>query len=131
LLCQHFIDQFNKTLGRKITGIAPSAMSGLLQYEWPGNVRELENTIERSIVLADGNLLKSENFSLPVDQRGLSADGRDYDGYSLKTAQRQLEIELIIKALKATEGNRTHAARLLQISHPSLLSKMRMYEIDI
>lgn len=131
LLCQHFIHQFNQSLGRKIKGITPAAMRGLLQHEWPGNVRELENAIERSMVLADGDLLGPENFSLSSIRAAPRAAGREYDGYSLKTAQRHLEKELIVKALKATEGNRTHAARLLEISHPSLLSKMKAYEIDL
>jgi two-component system response regulator AtoC len=60
----------------------------------------------------------------------LSTTG-EYNGYSMKTARKRLEKQLIIKALSATDGNRSQAARLLQISHPSLLSKMKAYEIDM
>jgi two-component system response regulator AtoC len=54
-----------------------------------------------------------------------------FDGYSLKVAQKLMEEKLITKALKETVGNRTQAARLLEISHPSLLSKIKLYNIDL
>jgi two-component system response regulator AtoC len=54
-----------------------------------------------------------------------------FDGYSLKAAQKILEKKLITKALKTTNGNRTHAAKILEISHPSLLSKIKAYDINL
>lgn len=132
LLCQHFINQFNASLERAVKGVGPAAMSVLLQHRWPGNVRELENTIERAMVLADDDWLKSENF--PASIIGISEQRpveQIFEGYSIKNAQRIMEKEMITKALKATEGNRTQAARLLEISHPSLLSKMKAYGIDL
>jgi two-component system, NtrC family, response regulator AtoC len=132
LLCQHFITQFNTALQRNVKGIAPAAMSLLLQHRWPGNVRELENVIERAMVLADDDWIKVESFSGPIGGTTTHHPIEEiFDGYSIKNAQRIMEKELIIKALKATEGNRTRAARLLEISHPSLLSKMKMYGIDL
>jgi two-component system response regulator AtoC len=131
LLCQHFIAHFNDTLGRQVNGIAPSAMSMLLQHGWPGNVRELENAIERAMVLSEGKILADEHFSLgnrPVQPGPVE---RAIEGYSIKDAHKIVEKELIVKALKATNGNRTQASKLLQISHPSLLSKMKMYRIDL
>lgn len=132
LLCRHFIGQFNKTLGRTVKGISPSAMSGLLQYTWPGNIRELENAIERAMVLSESEILMPEYFK-PFSAQPETPNSMDQilEGYSLKDAQKILERELIIKALKATSGNRTQASRLLQISHPSLLSKMKAYNIDL
>jgi two-component system response regulator AtoC len=53
------------------------------------------------------------------------------EGFSLKTAQREIERRLITRALQETGGNRTHAARLLEISHPSLLSKIKVYGIPL
>ena len=88
--------------------------------------------MERAMVLSVGNQLSRDNFSFassepdakpPIDQL--------FEGYSIKEAQKQMENAMIVKALKATEGNRTHAARLLEISHPSLLSKMKAYNIDL
>ena len=130
LLCQHFIDKFNIRLEKDIRGIAPAAMSLLLKHQWPGNVRELENVIERAAVLSEEIILQPDNF--PIEP-ALSSESETLDGiiegYSLKTAQKNLEKNLITRALEATGGNRTKAARLLEISHPSLLSKIKIYNI--
>jgi two-component system response regulator AtoC len=107
-------------------------MSLLLKRSWPGNVRELENVIERAVVLAEDTILSPENF-LPESETEAHtepmADG--YQGYSLKASKKIIEKKLITKALMATGGNRTKAAELLEISHPSLLSKMRAYKINL
>ena len=130
LLCQHFIDKFNIRLEKDIRGIAPAAMSLLLKHQWPGNVRELENVIERAAVLSEEIILQPDNF--PIEP-ALSSESETLDGiiegYSLKKAQKNLEKNLITRALEATGGNRTKAARLLEISHPSLLSKIKIYNI--
>ena len=132
LLCDHFIERFNSSLNKKIKGITPAAMSRLLEYSWPGNVRELENMIERALVLAEDSLLLPDNFPSELGQQ-FSRDQLDkvFDGHSLKAAQKLMEKKLITKALKKTEGNRTQAARLLEISHPSLLSKIKTYNIPL
>ncbi len=132
LLCDHFIEQFNSSLNKKIKGIAPAAMSLLLEYPWPGNVRELENAIERAMVLSEEALLLPEHFLLEFGQRRLENQLNEFfNGYSLKAAQRLMEKKLITSALTHTAGNRTQAARLLEISHPSLLSKIKSYGIDL
>jgi two-component system response regulator AtoC len=107
-------------------------MSQLLSYHWPGNVRELENAIERAVVLADGSVLLPENFSPEFAQSHRTGHTNGLiEGFSLKQAQRVLEKKLITNALKETGGNRTQAARLLEISHPSLLSKIKAYNISL
>ena len=132
LMCQHFIDKFNISLNKEIKGITPEAMSLLLKRNWPGNVRELENVIERAIVLADDTILSPENF-LPERETETQTDPMTavLKGYSLKASKKIIEKRLITKALMATGGNRTKAAELLEISHPSLLSKMRAYHINL
>lgn len=130
LLSQHFIDRFNISLDKEIKGITPAAMSFLLKYNWPGNVRELENVIERGVVLAEDSILLPENFPPELGEESKMDKMDDwFDGYSLKSAQKILEKKLITKALKTTNGNRTQAARILEISHPSLLSKIKAYNI--
>ena len=132
LLCEHFIKRFNTTLGKNIEGIAPAAMSRLLEYNWPGNVRELENAIERAAVLAEDPLLLPEHFPAELGQRfEQNQIDEFFDGHSIKAAQKLMEKKLITKALKKTGGNRTQASRLLEISHPSLLSKIKTYSIDL
>jgi two-component system response regulator AtoC len=131
-LCRHFLERFNRKLSKDIATISPAAMARLLEYEWPGNVRELENAIERAVLLAEDAVLLPEHLpvSLGVRQdppvRALSSNG-----LSLKEAQRVIEKKLITRALEETRGNRTQAARLLEISHPSLLSKIKAYGIPL
>jgi len=131
LLSQYFVDKFRKSLGKDVKGISPDAMAVLLKYKWQGNVRELENAIERAIVLAEEPILILENF--PTEFKDKSPDDIKaiFEGYSIKSAQKILEKKLIIKSLTATEGNRTQASKLLEISHPSLLSKIKEYEIEL
>jgi two-component system, NtrC family, response regulator AtoC len=130
LLARIFIERFNKQLGTGIQGISPAAMSVLLGHAWPGNVRELENVIQRAVVLAETSEL------LPVDlPESLGTGGAGNvlaaiaGGDSLKVARRELEKIMIARALEKTGGNRSRASRLLEISHPSLLSKMKQYNL--
>jgi len=131
-LCQLFIERFNGELKKNIASISPGAMSHLMKHPWPGNVRELENVIQRAVVLAEQDALLPEHLPGSVVS-GLENGHLDtlFEGFSLKEAQRSLEKKLIVKALTETGGNRTRAARLLEISHPSLLSKIKAYGIDL
>jgi len=132
LLCKHFIGRFNEILDKDISGLAPDAMSRLLDYHWPGNVRQLENVIERAMVIAEDSLLLPEHFTAELSNKD-GRIGKDtvFEGLSLKHAQKVVEKELISQALSDTGGNRTRAARLLEISHPSLLTKIKAYGIDL
>jgi two-component system response regulator AtoC len=131
-LCQLFIERFNGELKKNITAITPAAMSLIMNHPWPGNVRELENVIQRAVVLAEQDVLLPEHLPGSI-VTGLENGHLDtlFEGFSLKEAQRSLEKKLIVKALTETGGNRTRAARLLEISHPSLLSKLKAYGIEL
>lgn len=132
LLCEHFRKYFNQKLRKAINGISAGAMSCILQYPWPGNVRELENVMERTMVLAEDETLRPEHLPGRL-RREDDAKGVDaiLQGHSLKKAQKVLEKEMIAKALRKTGGNRSQAARLLEISHPSLLSKIKAHGISL
>jgi len=132
LLCKHFIHRFNKILGKAVKGLTPDAMAQLLDYHWPGNVRELENVLERALVIADDSQLLADHLFVEQSRQGREIQvPNTFDGLSLKSARKVVEKDLITRALKKTGGNRTQSARLLEISHPSLLSKMKAYEIDL
>jgi two-component system response regulator AtoC len=88
--------------------------------------------IERALVLAEDSLLQPEHFPSELGRKFGGDQIEDlFDGHSLKAAQKVMEKRFITKALKKTDGNRTQAARLLEISHPSLLSKIKTYNIDL
>jgi len=132
-LCQAFIEKFNKKLHQTVDEITPTAMMRIMHYNWPGNVRELENAIERAVVLAESRQIEPENLppgiAMPISADILDEDADIVEGYSIKTAQKKIEKALIEKALKQTRGNRTQASKLLEISHPSLLTKIKEYGI--
>ncbi len=131
LLCDHFIRKLNTRPDLKLHGIAPAALNMLLNHDWPGNVRELENVIERAAILSEKQIILPEN--LPATLGGRSR-GRRLDDffstYSLKKAKRLMEERLITRALEAADNNKSRAAELLEISYPSLLSKIRKYGLD-
>jgi len=110
---------------------APDAMRLLLGYGWPGNIRELENVIERGMILRDGATITAA--CLPPALRaivgGNEAPAPD-ENLSIKKAEDAIERDLIRKALLKTGGNRTHAARVLEISHRSLLYKLKEFGIE-
>jgi two-component system response regulator AtoC len=132
LLTVHFVDQFKKRFNKKISRISPSLIKLLLQYSWPGNVRELKNLIERAIILSETDELTPEDFPPELNKhQETRIHDNIFDGFSLKEARKITEKLLITKALEATGGNRTRASQLLEISHPSLLSKIKAYNISI
>jgi len=133
LLADHFLSKFGERFGKGGVRLSQEALRTLMVYQWPGNVRELENCIERGLLLCEGDLLDVD--SLPDNLRGKSngrapAVGNMPDSLSIKKAEELLERDLIGKALVKTGGNRTHAARLLEISHRSLLYKLKEYEME-
>ena len=132
-LVRHFIDRFNARLGLRVTGASAAAMRALMEYPWPGNVRELENVVERAMVLADHDRI--DVAQLPALSPASSGDVPDLgDGaaaldLSVKRRTDALERVLIREALARTQGNRTRAAKLLDLSHRALLYKIREYGI--
>ncbi len=131
LLVDHFIRKYNQEHHLEVEGFTGEAMALLLDYSWPGNVRELENVIKRSMILTPGR--KIDTTYLPSEVLGGRARWEREprgEGFSIKKAARSMEEDLIRKALKKTGGNRTQASRILEISHPALLSKIKKYEID-
>ena len=102
-----------------------------MTYPWPGNVRELENVIERAILLAPGNTLEISDLpSTLTGNQNTSYNLATEDISSIKAASRILEKGLIERALEKTNGNRTKAAKILEISRPILISKIKEYQLD-
>ncbi len=137
LLVDHFIEKYNKVIEpKKVKGVSPEAMQVLMNYKWPGNVRELENVIERALVLTEHETIQLED--LPVNLHSIEMPGQK-DGenefipesLSIKKNAKKMESRLISIALAKTNGNKTQAAQLLEISLPALLYKMKEYGINL
>jgi len=107
----------------------PEAVALLAQQRWPGNVRELENTIERALVLSERDEIDAAFLHDHVRRGGspTAPVASPPVELSIKKATRDLELDLIRRALEVTNGNRTNAARLLEISHRALLYKIKEY----
>jgi two-component system response regulator AtoC len=132
LLAEHFLRRYGSGTESQTLRIEPHAMRSLMAHRWPGNVRELENAIERACILCDGGSITSACLPATVrllDERD-QGDSMEDDNLSIKKAEDAIERELIRKALAKTGGNRTHAAKILEISHRSLLYKLKEYGID-
>jgi len=140
LLADHFIAKFNDRLKKEIAAITPEAVERLVAYQWPGNIRELENLMERTVLFCEGpeirvSDLPPEVAGAPAPQPGSAAAHAAGEELprpapeSLKEAVRaeteRVERELIQRALDATGGNVTQAARKLKISRKSLQTKMK------
>jgi Nif-specific regulatory protein len=127
LLADHFVEKYVRLHGRSIKRISTPAIDMLVSYHWPGNVRELENTIERAVLVADGDVIHGHHLT-PTLQTA-EASGTVVTG-SLGEAVAAFEGNLIQDALKSTRGNRARAARLLNTTERIINYKIRRYGID-
>ncbi|MFO0552176.1 MAG: sigma-54 dependent transcriptional regulator [Polyangiaceae bacterium] len=132
LLIDHFIARNNARLGTRVRGLSVEAKKRLLEYAWPGNVRELENTVERAMVLCEGDIVGMEDLPERIRDAADPVQAQLATGeLSIKKTSRIIEEILIRRALEKTKGNRTRAAEVLEISHRALLYKIKDYAIDL
>jgi two-component system response regulator HydG len=141
VLVQHFARRAAEEIGVSVTGVAPDTIDLLLRHSWPGNVRELANAVERAVILSRGGVLRPEAFQgileavvsrPPVAAAGTAAavtGAKPTAAGSPEVAPEpfnldELERQAIGRALIATGGNRTRAAKLLGISERTLRNKL-------
>jgi len=130
LLIDHFVARNNTRLGTSIRGLDTESRRLLFEYPWPGNVRELENTIERAMVLAEGDQIVAQDLPERLREARDPVQTQLASGeLSVKKTMRIVEEILIRRALQRTKGNRTRAAEILEISHRALLYKIKDYQI--
>ncbi len=128
ILIDHFLARNNARLGTNVRGVETEARRLLLDYSWPGNVRELENSIERAMVLAEGETIGSHDLPERIRESRDPIKMQLASGeLSVKKTIRVIEEVLIRRALQKTKGNRTKAAQILEISHRALLYKIKDY----
>jgi DNA-binding NtrC family response regulator len=154
LLVNYFLNKFAKDQPGPPRSIAPVALKALEKYHWPGNVRELENIIRRALVMSKGEAIlltdlpaevSGQNqaggvggpMAIPVGEAG-AADVTNLARQLFQWARREpkmkvipaVERELVIQALKETEGNQVHAAKLLGITRATLRKRVEKYGIQ-
>lgn len=133
-LAEYLIKKTSDKLGIKEKKLDLSAIDLLLNHNWPGNIRELENYIERALIISETNSIKAEDLPSKIkktDSRSsLAFDENLNDNLSIKHNTSLLEEKLIKAALQKTSGNKTHAAKILEISHRTLLYKIKEYGLE-
>ena len=130
LLANHFLDKYAARNRKSARGFSPLAMDMLIKYDWPGNVRELENIVERGVILMTGEHITEKQLPLniarespAVPSAGLISISSAGDPRSLE----EIEKDAILETLKATDGNKSEAARRLGITRKTLHKKLKAY----
>jgi Nif-specific regulatory protein len=124
-LAEHFLQQFNQEMGRKIEGFTEAAKKRLLAYSWPGNIRELKNVVERAVVLnTRGQIDESDLALTPALEAGSDAA---VAGGAVEMTLAQLEQAHIERVLRHTGGNKSRAAAILGIERSTLDRKLKRF----
>ncbi len=133
ILADHFLADANRNFGRTVQSISSDAMNRLIEYRWPGNVRELKNTVERSVLIADGEVLTSKflppHISRQVDDKAPATIPTATQ--NLNETVRNVERQLILDALERCDGVQRKAAKMLGITERVLWYKVKKYEIKV
>jgi len=123
LLTEHFINHFNRKAGKKITGVSSKVYQLLLNYTWPGNIRELQHLIERSVLMAKGNII--EEISIPgIFRTSITYIHKENQPKSIHENEKEYILSVLKKSNGKIWGN-GGAAELLQIPPTTLASKMK------
>lgn len=125
-LVEYFVGLVAGQIGVRPPVVPPETMDGLARHAWPGNIRELANAVERAVILSRGGRLTLQAFGLPDVAASAAAPAAPVDGVASEPILdlRLLEEQAIARALEATGGNRTRAAKLLGISERTLRNKL-------
>src|SRR5437867_3625678 len=132
LLAQGFLREFAKENDKKVNDFAAEALEAMMKYRWPGNVRELRTSIERAVVFCRGEKITLRDLPASLRADGAGAAPRDaapvleQDNLTVEEAEKQL----IIRALKECNGNRTLAAKKIGISRRTLHRKLHTYHLE-
>jgi two-component system response regulator HydG len=130
ILAKYFLVKLAEKNRKVIVDFTPMAMDCLIRYGWPGNVRELENAIERAVVLCNGNYVTERELPPSVTR---SLPDNDSNGNRLQEMAglplEEIEKEAIAQTLRKTSGNKSEAAKLLNITRTTLNSKIKRYKI--
>ena len=124
LFANHFLEKANEELEKEIVGFSDDVLELFTTYAWPGNLREMQNTIKRSVLLAQDKLITTE--VLPNQMHIATTEKESYSLFKNKNEQ-----ELILDALEEADGNKSKAARILNIDRKTLYNKLKQYDIKL
>jgi two-component system response regulator AtoC len=123
-LLQHYINEYNVSCKKSVSGIEPAALNILLQHDWPGNIREFRNVVQRAVLTASRKIrVKDINITHNL------GNGNKNNSYILSEVKEDTEKELIQKALTKAKGRKTDAADILNISRRQLYRKLKKHDL--
>ena len=132
LLCDFFMKKYCKIDAKSVKGLTDQAFSVLHNHSFPGNVRELENVIHRAVLLAETDMITPSDLLMDDGADSPPADGTDAESFGDEDfsigSLKEMEQKMIFRTLDQTEGNRTHAAKILGISVRTLRNKLNEYK---
>jgi two-component system nitrogen regulation response regulator GlnG len=150
LLADYFLSRFSAEMEMENPGLTDEAKATLMGDSWPGNVRELANTLQKALIFSRGVPIGPDDVSRVILERGsptsadvqtIEATMREWvkkmlgsapaEGHLFENMMDRFARILISEALNVTEGNRSHAAKLIGLSRPTLLSKIDKYQIQL
>ncbi|MBN1290214.1 MAG: sigma-54-dependent Fis family transcriptional regulator [Candidatus Latescibacteria bacterium] len=123
VLAEHFIKLYAEEHSKEIVGITPDALDFLVKYSFPGNIRELGNIIEQAVVLTRNDTITVRDLPLRVS----SDEEKPYEDMGLDQQVANLEKKQLLKAMRETGGNKSAAARLLDISERKIRYMLKKY----
>jgi len=125
LLAHHFLNVMNQQSGRAARKLGADAASAVSSYHWPGNVRELENRVKRAVIMAEGTHITAADLDLVRP----AAAGAEPMAMTLREVRERAERDAVQRALVQSDGNVTQAAKMLDISRPTLYDLLRHHNI--
>ncbi len=132
LLAAHFLEKFARKLNQPVARLTPRALDFLVRFEWPGNIRELGNEIERALTLAAEDREIQAGY---LSDKITGSEGQNapipVDGMTLHDTIERMEQQMVTRALRDTDGNRSKAARILGLTRQGLINKITRYKIEI
>lgn len=137
----HFLEHYKQRTGRFVSGISKAALRALVSYDWPGNVRELENAVERAVIIAAGrqielddlpaaigNVASERQAMVRVERAQAASEGRSAKmEIEVPSSMDEIERHAIEATLDYTSGDKTRAARLLNIGRKTIYRKLEQY----
>lgn len=131
ILAGHFLGVLAESVGKRVTGFTPGALSAMANYSWPGNIRELQNCVERAVIVARSPIIDVPDLPRDLFEATTRLRERDTLPSDLDAELRRIEKRFILEALRRTNGKQVQAAQLLGVADRSLWHRIKKLGIKV
>jgi len=126
ILAHYFLNRFAAQYRRPVKGFTSDATAALAAHSWPGNVRELQNRVKRAVLMAEGDLIAATELDLASRD-----EGAEPPQPSLREVRHAAERQALVEALIRAEGNISQAAKMLDVSRPTLYALIKLHAVNL